>query len=387
MLAPYASRMRIGISDLGYLLNVPLQPNTYDGTSGLGGDTELKGLPKPITLGYVYNIAPVALGTVNLGDGALYTYQANWRDVQDFVNVRESGVQLADSGAVAPTTGQFRQWKANGVFQLGFTPAGPITCDVKGDSSGSYANNTGEVVTRMLTGLGAMLSSSVLETETFSDVDAMMSGEIGLYIGPREISQAAAVEMVLRHAALWLGGGRNGKLRLAFADPVVAPELRLSVPDIVALEPTALPSQLQPAPVHIDIVCERNWAPLTLSDIAGSVTAAQRRKLTNPGRRVRATSTALDARQLPDRVLTLPGLFRNNSNAQVRADQLRNWIEGGLRAFRVTTERYRNVVELGDVVWIETYPRHGLDDGFIGIVAGWQETPHTGRVTMTLIGN
>ena len=102
MLAPISSRMRLGISDLSYLLNVPLQPNIYDGTSGLGGSAELQGLPKPVCLGYVYNIAPVYLGTVNLGDGSLDTYQVHWRTVSSIDAVRDQGVSLTNSGAVAP---------------------------------------------------------------------------------------------------------------------------------------------------------------------------------------------------------------------------------------------------------------------------------------------
>jgi hypothetical protein len=386
MLAPLSSRVRLGISDLSYLLNVPLQPNVYDGTSGLGGSAELKGLPKPATFGYVYNIAPVYLGTMNLGDGSLHTYQGHWREVQSFDSVRDQGLPLTDSGAVAPAAGEFRQWKTDGVVQLGAAPAGVITCDLRGDAVGSYANNTGEVLTRMLTSLGPALSSSLLETQTFTDIDLMMSGEIGIYFGPREVSMISALEQVLAHAGLLLAGGRNGKLRVSFADPVFAPEIKLTQPDIVALQPVPLPAQLQPAPVHVDIVCERNWAPLTLSQLAGSVTASSRRKLTSPGRRTRSTSSSLDTRQKPDRVLTLPGLFRNDSDAQIRGDQVRDFIEQGLVAYRVTTDRYPNVVEIGHGVWIESYGRYGLEGGFAGIVADWDEIPHACRTSMILIG-
>jgi len=386
MLAPLSSRTRLGISDLSYLLNVPLQPNVYDGTNGLGGSAELKGLPKPVTLGYVYNVAPVYLGTMNLGDGVLHTYQAHWRDVQNFDSVRDQGLSLTDSAGVAPAAGEFRQWKTNGVFQLGAPPAGVVTCDVRGDAVGTYANNTGEILTRMLTSLGAVLSSSLLETQTFTDIDLMMAGEIGIYFGPREISMIAGLEQVLAHAGLLLAGGRNGKLRVSFADPVFGPEIRLTEPDIVALQPVPLPAQLQPAPVNVDIVCERNWAPLTLSQLAGSVTASARRKLTSPGRRVRSTSASLNTRQKPDRVLTLQGLFRNDADAQIRSDQMRDFIEQGLVSFRVVTDRYPNVIEIGQGVWIESYSRYGLEGGFTGIVADWEEIPHACRTAVILIG-
>jgi hypothetical protein len=387
-LAPVGQRVALAISDLSHRLNVPLQRNLYDGTSGLGGGAELKGLPKPILLGYCYNFAPVYLGAINFGDGSLETYQINWRDHNDVKVVRESGATLTEVTGVAPTTGQWRQWDVHGCFQLGFTPAGVITCDANGDdpTTDIYANNTGEVVTRMLTALGPLLSTSDLETSTFTDIDAYMAGEIGWFRGTQEISAGDAIDQILRHAGLRLAGGRNGKLRLTFIDPVYAPELLLTEPDIVHLSPEPLPMDLQPAPTHVDVICERNWARLTLSDIAGSVTGATRRKLTSPGARVRASSASIDRRQLSDKTLTLQGLFKNTADAQIRANQLRNWFDYGLRGFRVTTDRYRNVIELGDVVYL-TYSKYGLSGGFTGIVTNWEEAPHLGRVTMLLIGS
>lgn len=385
-MTPVGTNMRVAISDLSSRLSVPLQRNTYPGTTGLGGDVDLKGLTKPFTAGRVYNIQPQPLGTVNLGDGLLYTFQVNSTGMQGITAVRERGLEMTEVG-VAPGAGQWRQQTANGTFQVGFTPNGIITADVQGDTdSGTYANQTAEVVRRMLVQYGPMVDTFAhIDDDSFADIDAFLPGEIGIHIpAGAQMSAFDAIERVLRSGVVWLSGGRNQEFRLSLASPGPAERLILTEPDIVSLRPVPLPSVLQPLPRHVDMKAETNWFPL--SDISSGVTSSQRRKLASPGKTQRSTSTAVQTRQLPERTWTLPGLWRLTTDAQARADQLRTWVENGLRAIEVETDRYRNVVELGMGCEIVSYPRHDLDNGFYGVVAGWRETPSLGRVTMMLIG-
>jgi len=88
----------------------------------------------------------------------------------------------------------------------------------------------------------------------------------------------------------------------------------------------------------------------------------------------------------PPRSWTIQGLWFNDTDGQTRADQIRAWVEPGLRTFEVTTDRYLNQVELGMACEIDSYPRFSLSGGFAGIVAGWREAPVNGRVTLILIG-
>lgn len=390
------AQVRLMLSDLSSRLNAPLQNTLYDGTSGKGGGAENKGLPKPILFGYCYNIRPIYLGSTNLGDGSLETYQVNWRQLDDVKAVRDAGVGLTEkTTAGAAAAGEWKQYKTDGCFQVGSVPAGVVTCDANGDENASnfYANNTGEVVTRILTDYGPKLPTSSLDDVTFTEVDAFMTGEIGWYRGTQEISTGGAIDQILQHAALRLSGGRNGKLRLSFVDPIVAPRFYLTEPDILRLEPVPLPADFSPAPSNIDIICERNWTPMGVSDIATSVSGSTRRKLLSPGARVRSSSQDIDRRQLPDRTLTLPGLFKVQADAQRRGDQFRSWIDLGLRAFEVTTDRYRNIFEMGDVVYL-LYPKHGLNvtggsaaTGFTGVVSNWEEIASKGQCKITLIGS
>jgi hypothetical protein len=61
---------RLALNDITERLSTPLQPTLYQGTSGTEGGADLKGKPKPVALGQVFNVAPVFLGNVNLGAGS-----------------------------------------------------------------------------------------------------------------------------------------------------------------------------------------------------------------------------------------------------------------------------------------------------------------------------
>jgi hypothetical protein len=76
-------------------LNTLLQPILCQGTGGLEGGADLKGKPKPVALGRVFNAAPVFLGNLDLGAGALPTWQSSWRAVLARDAVRIRGVAQA----------------------------------------------------------------------------------------------------------------------------------------------------------------------------------------------------------------------------------------------------------------------------------------------------
>ncbi|HEY1503413.1 MAG TPA: hypothetical protein VGF92_03885 [Stellaceae bacterium] len=209
--------MQLTLSDLGDRLNTPLQAALYAGTGGLEGSQELTGTPKPIALGFTYNSTPVYIGLVDLGDGALPTYQSNWRQILGHSAVRERGVTMTKVTS-APGVGQWRDWPAQGCFQIGFTANGIITCDLRGDAAGGYASTTAQVIQHMLTALGAQFSTSDLDALSFSNLDARMPGEIGWRQGNDPISAVDALEQLLQHCGVWSSGGRDGKLRVATPD-------------------------------------------------------------------------------------------------------------------------------------------------------------------------
>jgi hypothetical protein len=265
-------------------------------------------------------------------------------------------------------------------------PDGDVTCTAKGDETPTYVDQHGEIIDRMLQEFGPELDSGDIDSDTITDIDSILPGTIGIYFPAGDRSTAReGIGRVLNSGGIWLGGGRDGKLRLSMAMPAPAERLSLTSPDIVSLRPIGLPSSLQPAPTTIEVATEKNWHPL--SDIASSVSGATRRKLAGRGRDVHSISTILETRQAIKRAWPVDGLWFDDADGQLRAHQVRTWIELGLVAIEVTTDRYLNQVELGMGCEIDSYPMYGLVTGFAGIVAGWKEAPAKGRVTLTLIGS
>jgi hypothetical protein len=374
----------LSLGDFSDRLNVPLQPNLYDGSGGLGGTTDLKGLPKPVSLGWRYNVTPVYLGLIDFGDGPQQTYQTHWRQIQSHDAMRERGVPMTKTTA-APGVGEFRDWPQFGCFQLGFTADGIVTCDVAGDNAGSYAGITTDVIQRLLTSLGPGFLTSDIDAASFSRVATRLPGEMGWGCGAEIVQASDAVEQILQHCGAIMSGNRQGLARIAIAAPQwQSVQLALEgYGDVASLMPVALPSDFLPTPQSVTVTGKKNWTPLT--DIAGSVSDTDRAALAAAGSQQVGFSNAVAARLAIANQLSLPGLYRFESDALARAQIISDWLATGLRAFQITTDRYLNQIEIGHMATV-TYPLYGLDAGFTGVVAEWTEQPALGRVTFTIVG-
>ncbi|HYF08507.1 MAG TPA: hypothetical protein VD970_12860 [Acetobacteraceae bacterium] len=384
MLPEGDDRASLSLTDIAERLGVPLQPLKYLGAGHTEGGDELKGSPKPITLGRCYNLPPVSLGNLDLGAGigSLPTYQTHWRAIAGHDAVRIRGVeQVAVAGA--PGVGQYRDFPALGMFQLGSTPDGAVTADLRGDAVGGYANTTASVLRRLLQSLGPAILDEEIDRTAFDFAEPDLPGEVGFYQGNSEATAAEAVQTMVAGCGAVLAGGRGGRIRLF--DPLAqdADQFTLPEPWVLDCRPVALPAKLRPLPRAVAVSWRPNWQPL--SDIAGVVTGAERERLgklaTGPARSESALVTSRVAQQ---RDMTLPGLYWSEADALARAAKWRAWLEAGPRAFEVTTDRYLGQIECGHIGRI-TYPAFGLQTGARGVVLAWQEALAARRLTLTLV--
>jgi hypothetical protein len=374
---------RIALNDLTERMATPLQPTLYQGTGGQEGGAELKGKPKPVTLGQVFNIAPVFLGNVDLGAGSLPTYQSHWRAVESHDVVRIRGVAQAIITAGTPTVGQARDWPALGMFQLGGAPDGDVTADLRGDNAPIYCNSTGTILRRMLESLGGAFGLTEFDEDSWGFAEIDLPGVIGFYQGATAVSSLSAAEEILSGSGAMLSGSRGGKLRLA--DPLATDAAQFDLPSacILACEPLPLPASLRPLPRAIAVRWQRNHAPL--SNIAGAVAAADRQRLGQEGSFARAESALITSRVAQQREISFPAAYWNESEALARAEKWRTLLEAGPRMVRVVTDRLLGQVEIGHIGRI-TYPAFGLDNGFAGVVVGWRESLAARRLEITLWG-
>ncbi|MES2712964.1 MAG: hypothetical protein V4653_15385 [Pseudomonadota bacterium] len=377
-------RVRVALSDLAERLATPLQATLYAGTGGIEGAADLKGRPKPLAFGEAFNVPATYLGQADLGAGTLPTYQTHAREIAGHDAVRVRGVaQSATAGT--PTVGQYRDFPALGMFQLGSTADGEVTADLRGDSpSGDYVNSIASIVYRLLSAFGPQLTGADLDAGAFAFAELDLPGVVGFFQGPEATTAAVAVEVVLASAGAILVGCRDGRLRLV--DPLgAAPVVQFSISAawMLSCEPLPLPLSLRPAPRAVEVGYRRNWRPLT--GVAGSVPEADRERLQQTGGTARAESTTVTGRVALQRTTALPGLYAIEADALARATIWRDWIERGPRVIRFETDRYLDQIEVGQFGRIE-YPAHRLHTGFSGVVLAWRERLAARRVEITMVG-
>lgn len=377
-----SQRARVSVVDVAERLATALQSSRYAGTGGMEGPSGLAGRPKPVCLGRVFNLTPIALGNINLGYGSLPTYQSHWRAIAGHDAVRIRGVEQT-AVTTAPAVGQFIDYPAYGAFQLGSSPDGAVTADVRGDAVPLYVSTTGLVLRRLVQSLGPGFSDDELHGDAWSFADTDLQGEIGWCRGADEISASDAVTQIAAATGAVVSGGRGGLLR-AF-DPLAAGPDQFSLPSVWAMDckPLPLPAALRPLPVAVAVDWRRNWTPLT--DLAGSVPDTLRAPLT--GARsgpARAVSSIITNHVAQQRDLVFPGLYWAESDAATRAAEWKAFLEAGPRVFEVTTDRYLGQIECGDIGRV-FYPAYRLDGGARCVVIGWREALGARRLSLTIV--
>lgn len=376
-------RSRIALSDVTERMAAPLQPTLYQGTGGQEGGAELKGRPKPVAFGQVFNVPPVFLGNVDLGTGSLPTYQTHWRGIAGHDVIRIRGVAQTIITAGSPTVGQARDYPALGLFQIGGAPDGDVTADLRGDATPIYANTTGAILRRMLETLGGAFGPAEFDDTAWAFAELDLPGTIGFYQGASITSTLSAAEQILAGSGAMIASSRSGRLRLADPLAVDVSQFDLSAECVLSCEPLPLPSSLRPLPRAIAVRWSRNWAPL--SNIAGAVPAADRQRLAQEGSFARSESGLITSRVAQQREFSFPATYWNESEALARAAKWRALLEAGPRMVRLTTDRLLGQIEIGQIGRI-TYPAFGFDVGFTGVVVGWRENLTARRVEFTLWG-
>lgn len=372
-------RARFAVTDLSERLATPLQPEKFAGTGGLEGGANLANRPKPVCVGTCLNLAPVYVGNVDLGDGALPTYAVHWRAIAAVAAVRIRGVeQVAVSSG--PAVGEYTAYLSDGVIQLGSDADGVVTVDATGDAA--YGSTTAAVVRALAQAHGPALADAQIDTDSFTIADTDLPGAVGWYRADQETTAAAAIDDVLAGCGAILCGGRAGTLRLV--DPLAQGLQQFALPAawVLDLEPVALPAALRPLPAFVAVHYARNFTPL--ADIAGSVSDPDERAfLAGEASVVRLTSSTIAFRVQQSRELRLPGLYSLEADAEARAEAWQAFLDAGPKVFRLITDRYLGQIEIGDL-GIVTYPAYGLADGAGVVVLAYEERLAARRLVLTV---
>ena len=368
--------------------------------SVLEGGDELKGKPKPLAYGQERQVEPPPVSTT------LLIYQLNDAAIESIQAVRDRGVDLsfdadyASGRLLAGATvagGDYATCLAEGLFRLGSSPSGVVTCDYEGDASGSgYVSDVSGIVQRIVVDRGG-LTTADLDLGSFSDFAATQSAVVGAYFGTEQRSIANALDDLLTSAGGFWGSTRTGLIRIKRINNPGG-ETAISIlgdgGKVIKspqdggdweIRSVALPSHT------VRVGYKRYYKFISGQEVAGSVTDAVRADYGEEYRYETAEdSAAVLARNPAAKVLVFNSSFDTSAAAEAEADRL-------LPLYKVPRQTLTCVVygalleyELGDVVQVVN-TRYGLSLGKNFLIVGFSEdaswsSGEPGLVTLTLWG-
>ena len=186
------------VDDYGFLFDDNLQENTYAGTGGLEGGSEIEGNPKPICIGSCRQIEPI------LVDGANRVYQVHDGSVKSISGVDVKGLGLtfrndvADITTASPLSGEYSTSLSTGYVKLGSDPSGVVTCPhVEGHNSSSlgYVDTLGDVIKLLSTVYGDLDGTANIDPVAFSSVSSK-TAKMGAYIEQKGVKIRTVIEQV-----------------------------------------------------------------------------------------------------------------------------------------------------------------------------------------------
>lgn len=388
----YATDERLIVQLRGweFLLEVAFEANTFGGTGGLDGTSDLEGKRRPVALGWLNNVTPAFVIPAEL------LFMVHGGRVSDIPAVYVRGASL-NKGPDYPTASALRAASvpefsfitcvAEGLFRceyLNEQEKGAVTCDVKGAVVGGvFLQTTAQIVGHVLR------DRAQVPAERIADLTAapwQFHKPIGFYAAPDDSSTCAdMVALLLRGCVGWGGFSRRGVFGLgSFRLPTGPVVTAYEEADIVTATALELPSEVTPPPWRWRVGYDRNWT-VQASDIAGVVTDERRKWLKEERRLAEYTNdTTRSFYQKPGDPAPVDGYFRDRDDARQLAAELEAMWQTPRGFYRLTLGTQAFARDLGEVVTID-YPRWRLKGGALAVIAALSEDAEDARSEITVL--
>lgn len=388
-------RLSLRIRDRLSEFDRPIQSSLYLGNNNLpagleGTADDLKGKPKPLVYGQVFNVSPPLVNSSRL------IYQIHDGALASVDRVMDQGAALtagalyssqADMESNAPAAGMYRAWLAGGYIRLGTTPVGQVTADA---TQGASASNrtVAQIIKSIAIDRGGIASGDVVSADVTALDTASASAIVGIFI-LESTSIKTALDAIANSVGAWYSFDRLGRLRMAqLTTPTGAALGEFNQQDIVSLERTPTNDTDRGIPAYqVRISYARNYTVMN-SSIAGSVSVGFRAWLAEEHRTLTATDTGVLTQHLLSPVLEFESLLVAAADAQSEANRR-------LTLYKTRRERLNvrlqvapgvtDTVDLGNIVTIKI-DRFGYSAGKKFRVIGIQPDYRTGSIDLTLWG-
>ena len=355
-------------------LRLPALSDRFGGTGGVDGGANLKGKGKPLCYGECANVDCSAF----LVDPTAKTYRPHGGGtVQDITAVYERGATLV-------LTTDYTLNLANGAFTLVASPAGLITCDIRGDkSSGTYVTTAADIAKRFLIDRADIAASS-LDLGTFDQAAADQPAPVNWVIQDDSESRADALIRLLAPLGLFLSDNRAGKVTIArFGSDLALDTVDIGARDLL-VPPERRAGPVDPPARTVRVAFERIWTVQT-QDIAGSVTDARVAELAVADRVTDPLDTgAGSAHVLAGEPPYVPALFNDEADADDEAERLADLYGVDRNIYVLRTPRALWRLRLGQTIRL-TYPRWDLRGGKVGWVVSLKEDAARNEVEIELL--
>lgn len=328
--APSQDRLRFELRDKRELLRVPVQTTLMS-----------SGEPTPLSLGAVFNAEP------RLQDAATLRYRYHEDSNATATAVRDNGVAVSFTD------------QADGSFILAASPAGRITCDVSGDTTGTPA---------ALVEYLALRAPEIAAGDIDSTNLAAFSATYGMALYVRD---SADISELIEQVMLSVGGAtlfsRLGKLQMVRLETPGTAVLDLAEDDLA--ERGLSVQDIEQPRAQIQLHYAKNWTVQDAAGLAGAVSAANRDLYSREWSTVTKANTLGSAYPLAESPGPVDTLIVSSVNAQTECDR-----RATLRGSKRTVYRWQGFaapfqVQVGQTVGI-TADRYGFDAGQDAVAIG-----------------
>ena len=361
--------------------------------------------PRPALYGIARNFEPVLVDDVRLiyqVDGQR-GFLTGWSlDVYDARSALTQGADYADEAAIlatAPAAGEFRVWPAGGVFRLGSSPTGIVTCDAENPPMASPYN-----ASTVVNILRALAFGSSGHAYVYVDNDPAA----GIYVR-EQISRLEAINRVVQSISAFFSYRTQPQTETLGNRPWVG---QLSPPDSPYYTPSRDPALLDRAVIvpgslrqvvpgeeqcglpvwRVNVRYRRNYRVMSATDLAGVALADQ--LFCSQEWRTASYEDAAVLGQYPDALeLTVDSLIDLQADAEAEAERLFGLFGTRRRVFTCTVPTIAAVNQYADMNGLNVgrqvtlqYPRFGLDAGVTMIILNAELDAEADRVNLQVWG-
>jgi hypothetical protein len=379
----------IQIKDKQFVLEKQARTALYGGTNalpnGLDGVADLKGKPRPVAYGKVFNVSPPMVNTSRLicevgvcnsvdavySNGAVLTAGAAY-------------TSQADMETNAPASGAYRAWPAGGYFRLGSYSAEQITADVT-QGANAAARTVAQVLRALATDAG--LTTGEISATDISALDAINSAVVGIWIDDAGTTFANAMDQVAASLGVYFGFDPLGVLRMGrLTAPAGTPKATLYDYDILDGIERRAPKD-NGIPVYGATVNYAKNYTVQTSGLAGSASARQP-FVSEEWRNSNATDATVKTQWLLSDTLSVDTLLTAAADADAEAARL-------LALYKVRRDVFDIPADLSFLttagLWMlddiaVNYPRYDLQTGRLFRIIGIAPNLSSNKVTLTIWG-